>query len=189
MSRFHYLDALRSGAMLVVVAWHLTLLWPVAVPLSDSTGEALDWLMPLTRWSLPLFFLMGGFFGAALTARWGPLGFMRDRVIRVGIPLAIGLVTIIPLTKLVMREALPELGLLGLLKGPMHLWFLWYLLVFYAAWVAVSGTEAVAKVSRALTARIGSPFAPIVLALLSAALIAARRQAPRPAGPWDVPPP
>jgi len=111
MHRLNYLDALRSGAMLVVVLWHVTGSWPAVQPLGPTTMSVIQWPMGLSRWSLVLFFMMAGYFGALLHARWGTARFVRDRLLRIGVPLLVGLVTIVPLTWLIIhRWSLCNLG-------------------------------------------------------------------------------
>jgi len=107
--------------MLVVVVWHLTLSWPRYISLSDSTMDALEWALASTRWSLALFFLMAGFFGAHLLRRWGVARFARDRLRRIGIPLAVGVLVIVPLATPILHAVRPELDPTPV---PAHLWFL-----------------------------------------------------------------
>ena len=57
--------------------------------------------MALSRWSLPLFFLMAGFFGAALLAALGhPAVHAATVCSGSGFPLRVGLVTVVPLSVL-----------------------------------------------------------------------------------------
>ncbi|MDQ3648629.1 MAG: acyltransferase [Actinomycetota bacterium] len=186
MRRLDHLDALRSGAMLVVVLWHVTVLWMFAVPLSPGTMSAIQWPMALSRWSLPLFFLMAGFFGAALLERWGERGFVADRLKRIALPLGVGLVTIVPLSDLVLDHFVPRFA--GLPLGPLHLWFLWYLLLFYAVGMAVLRLPGLAALRRSVGRLLRSRFAAPALALATTALLVAGDQLPSPAGPWIVVP-
>ena len=173
--------------MLVVVLWHVTVLWFFMVPLSPGTMDAIQWPMALSRWSLPLFFLMAGFFGAALLERWGEAGFVRDRLKRIALPLGVCLVTIVPLSNLVLDRAGP--GLAGLPRGSLHLWFLWYLLLFYAGGMAALRLRSVEAGRRYLGILLGSRLAAPVLAAAVTALLAAGDQllSTTPPGLWLVP--
>lgn len=189
MPRHNHLDALRSAAMLIVVVWHVTILWPLFVPLSPSTEAAIRWPLAMSRWSLPLFFLMAGFFGALLLERWGVAAFVKDRLLRIGLPLAVALVTIVPLARLTLSETLPSLERAGFLAGPMHLWFLWYALLFYALSLAVRRIKLPGGTRNGLRDRLASPLAPLALAGLTALLVAAGRELPASTGSWIVPNP
>jgi Acyltransferase family len=124
--------------MLAVALWHVTVLWFFAVPLSEATASLIEWPMTLAR-SLSLFFLMAGFFGAALYARWGLKRFTRDRLKRIALPLVVGLATIVPVTALLLDDMLSGTPLRA---GAMHLWFLWYVVLFYAALPLLLKSEA-----------------------------------------------
>ncbi len=104
---------------------------------------------------MPTFFVLAGFFTALLIEKRGLWGTYKNRASRILAPLAAGIVTILPLTGLLMidfmlsarfgthdlipdREALRVLGQEIAAKGvptgrPMlgHLWFLYYLCFFY----------------------------------------------------------
>ncbi len=165
MRRQAHLDALRSGAMLAVALWHVTVLWFFAVPLSEATASLIEWPMTLAR-SLSLFFLMAGFFGAALYARWGLKRFTRDRLKRIALPLVVGLATIVPVTALLLDDMLPGTPLRA---GAMHLWFLWYVVLFYAAIPLLLPSRAGAALRHWLVRLLRSPLAVLVLAAVTAA--------------------
>jgi glucans biosynthesis protein C len=189
VKRYHHLDALRAAAMLVVVVWHLTNAWMLGVPLSDTTSTALEWVLAVSRWSLPLFFLMAGFFGAALLKRWGPKDFAVDRLTRIGLPLAVGMWTIVPLSTLAFREA----GAVPVhANGPaqlLHLWFLWYVLLFYAAALVATRLSALDHVRRWVERLLASSVAVPVLALLTLGLMFIGRRLAWPATDWYIPEP
>jgi len=84
---------------------------------------------------MPLFFALSGYLAARAVARRGGAASARERLLRLGIPLLIALVTVIPLINLVV-------GLYGRTSGggpftlgdvffvrPLHLWFLVYLII------------------------------------------------------------
>ena len=95
---------------------------------------------------MPVFYVLAGFFAALLYARRGAGGFVRNRVIRILVPFAVGWAVLFPVVKVLALWAMsldgptanPQESLqiftwrevLGRLD-PMHLWFLEYLLFFY----------------------------------------------------------
>lgn len=174
--------------MLVVVLWHVTVLWMLAVPLSPSTMSAIQWPMALSRWSLPLFFMMAGFFGAKLHARWGTARFARDRLLRIGLPLLVGLVTIVPVTWLLLNKYVSA-GADLFRGGPLHLWFLYYVLLFYALVLALPHLPGVAWLRRGLVAVLRCALAVPVLAAFTTALVFAVDQLPPGPPVWLVPQP
>lgn len=104
---------------------------------------------------MPTFFVLAGFFGALLVEKRGLRGMGRDRVLRVLAPLAAAVLLILPVTGLLMidfmlgarfgtydfipnLEAMKAFALEMAAKGvPVdkpalaHLWFLYYLCMFY----------------------------------------------------------
>ena len=149
--RYHDLDALRAAAMLLGIVLHAALfLVPDAWPVLDKrASEALpydDIVNVIHGFRMPVFFLLSGFFTAMLWQRRGLRGLLRQRLQRVGLPLAVGCVTIIPLSSWVwtvttgydLSADFPRetptivmaagVWLLSWLESFHHLWFLWHLL-------------------------------------------------------------
>ena len=64
----------------------------------DDSGSGLLWLFVafVHGFRMPLFFLLSGFFTPMLWRRRGLRFLIKHRLQRIGIPLAIGLFTIIP---------------------------------------------------------------------------------------------
>jgi len=188
MHRLNYLDALRSGAMLVVVLWHVTGSWPAVQPLGPTTMSVIQWPMGLSRWSLVLFFMMAGYFGALLHARWGTARFVRDRLLRIGVPLLVGLVTIVPLTWLIIHRWSANAALFP--EGALHLWFIYYVLLFYAAVLALPHLPGMAWLRRRLVTLLRSAVAvPVLAAITMALVLAAGLLPPAPAAVWAIPHP
>ena len=154
--------------MLVVVVWHVTAFWPEYSPLGDSTTEALEWALAALRWSLALFFLLAGFFGAQLLRRWGTARFIRDRLRRIGIPLAVGILAIVPLAKPILAVVRPEFDAPDV---PAHLWFLWYVLFLYGVAIVLLRVPWLDRVGAATARLVASPLAVPVLAVVTAALL------------------
>jgi glucans biosynthesis protein C len=151
--RLHGLDAVRGFALLLGIALHAAqpyiagLPWIVLEAPSDTLAGV--WYT-IHMFRMPLFFLIAGFFGRMMLERRGRAGFVKDRSRRILVPLVVGL----PIVMLVTGGAM-ALGLLaaggdlsslkppapppGVVRGGVlgsinliHLWFLYYLVLFYA---------------------------------------------------------
>jgi peptidoglycan/LPS O-acetylase OafA/YrhL len=98
---------------------------------------------------MPVFYVLAGFFAALLLQRRGTVGFLRNRLLRVLVPFAAGWTVLFPLVaalavagaSLDVPGASPLAGAVRLFSSldvlhrrpdPMHLWFLEYLLLYYA---------------------------------------------------------
>ncbi|GAB4545583.1 MAG: acyltransferase family protein [Phycisphaerales bacterium] len=98
--RLHDLDALRAFAMLLGIVLHALLSftgqwWIVR---DTSSSPLFQWIVEAIHgFRMPLFFLLSGFFTAMLWNRRGPADLLRQRTLRIVLPLMIGMVTIIPL--------------------------------------------------------------------------------------------
>jgi glucans biosynthesis protein C len=153
-TRYHSLDALRAGALLLGIVLHATMSflpgfgdvgWPI-VDASPSTTLAVVYFV-IHIFRMALFFLIAGFFARLLVVRLGPSGFCKQRLRRIGLPLLAAMVVILPLSLvplvLVVRShSAPGSGAAAMLRpeGGIawgHLWFLYLLLLFDAALVVV----------------------------------------------------
>lgn len=178
MVRYHSLDALRASMMLLGVVLHSMASYSTA-PIGDSwpfrdTHTGAYFLLPMLvihLFRMPAFFAVAGFFAAFLYARDGAAGFARNRATRVLLPLVIFWATVGPLVLLGFYFAITRGGLMtgdALVAqtrdsfkwselSPMHLWFLWYLVIFYAVSLAalrVTGRRSVpADLAERLTTR------------------------------------
>lgn len=174
--RLHHLDHLRALAMLAGVFFHAALAYsplmsgffPTADRQNSAWVDGFAWGLHLVR--MPLFFLVAGFFAAWVLEQRGGAALLRQRVRRIGVPflvawplvwisLSAGIVWAAanvqqpsPLLAMV-REwmAMPDPP-----QGPppttMHLWFLYYLLLFGVLhWVG--RTFALGRLGRWLMAR------------------------------------
>lgn len=118
--------------------------WP-----HDPTGnsEFLDWLYQFIHYfRMPLFFMVAGFFARFVIHKSGEKYFVRQRIRRILIPFVVGVILLVPISlfpfnyykfhfiqQLNTGEALKE-SLLQMFhwNGLLHLWFLYYLIIFYA---------------------------------------------------------
>ena len=161
--RLHALDLVRAGALLLGIVFHAAIpflpefdLWLV---LDQVRSRPVGWLtFTLHTFRMTTFFLLAGYFGRMLLVRRGASGFIRDRSKRILAPLVIFWLPVLLLYGLALALAvylgatpagseLAEPPALTVDAWPlMHLWFLYVLLILYAAVLIVR--SAVAAVDR-----------------------------------------
>jgi peptidoglycan/LPS O-acetylase OafA/YrhL len=98
-TRRHDLDALRAFAMLLGIGLHATLSFmdfPWVVQDRSRAPELGYVVSAIHGFRMPLFFLLSGFFTAMLWRKRGLGGLLKQRAIRIALPLALGCVTIVP---------------------------------------------------------------------------------------------
>jgi glucan biosynthesis protein C len=154
--RYHALDALRAAMMLLGLVLHsaasytarpLGAAWPYHDAQTSAWFDLVVFFIHLFR--MPVFFMVAGFFGALLFYRDGPGGMAGNRLRRVLAPLALAWVILYPLTVAGFVFALGRGATAGapgweyvtsgtFLTRPnlIHLWFLYDLLLLYAAALA-----------------------------------------------------
>lgn len=152
-TRLHYFDNLRALAMILGVFFHAALaysnithnLWPAADSQQSALVDPIIWFTHLFR--MPLFFLIAGFFVAYMVTRRGIRGMLANRTKRLLIPFIIFLplctLAVIagilwaarniqnksPVLEMV-AHALANPGTQPPPPSTMHLWFLYYLVLF-----------------------------------------------------------
>lgn len=150
--REHHWDALRALLMLLGIPYH--------VALTYQLGEGQMWIVNAHEgvagfteiaqfihiFRMPVFFAIAGYFTALLLARRAPGTWLKGRLRRLAIPLAISLVTLSPLLNIACE--LSNFSLDGALKSWVHnssqsggywvrhLWFL-IVLLYYSAIAAM----------------------------------------------------
>ena len=159
--RYYGLDALRGGMMLLGIILHAATFYlaapPPHVPIQADPDNSLvmDAIFDLIHsFRMPCFFVLAGFFTALLVEKRGPMGAWRNRLARIGAPLVVAILTLLPLVllfaldfavavqlgKFVLIPDMADIEVLrersaarGMPQGIplMHLWFLLYLLYFY----------------------------------------------------------
>ncbi|MES2443144.1 MAG: acyltransferase family protein [Pseudomonadota bacterium] len=100
MERHYGMDWLRIGAFALLILYHVGMVfvpWPFAV----KTAAPAEWVaIPMlftNAWRLMLLFVVSGFASRALYARSaGVRAFVRNRNLRLLVPLAFGIVVIVP---------------------------------------------------------------------------------------------
>ncbi len=148
--RRHELDAVRAFAMLLGVALHALLTfipdeWPVQDRTAGFHGPWEEILLAIHGFRMPAFFLLSGFFTAMLWRHLGLPALIRHRLLRVALPLALGMVTVGPAMDWVAARALgSEAKGFSVRELPSrlgefhHLWFLWMLLWLLAGFLVVA---------------------------------------------------
>ena len=194
--RLHHLDALRASAMLLLIPYHGSrYIWKGQVNKKED-GQPLEQIIWYVHaWHMPLFFLVSGYLLAMALERSGAERQATNRITRLGIPLAIGMVTIIPLTNLLLawtdpgrpvggRERTTDVATLFNWR-PLHLWFLNYLLaaslILIVAWVVLRRAEIRTAISRGFRAAVGSPLAVPALSVCTGLLLSLSTY-------WQAPP-
>ncbi|MEN8864180.1 MAG: acyltransferase family protein [Akkermansiaceae bacterium] len=99
--RYHFLDGLRSGAMLLGLVLHGVLSFSgMGAWLAMDVKTAPEVIFPFMDWihgfRMPLFFLVSGFFTAMMWRKRGMEGLVKQRLLRVGVPLVLGVIVIFP---------------------------------------------------------------------------------------------
>jgi len=98
-TRRHDLDALRAFAMLLGIALHAALSFmdfPWVVQDRVRAPEFGFAVSAIHGFRMPLFFLLSGLFTAMLWRKRGLGGLLKQRAMRIALPLALGCVTIVP---------------------------------------------------------------------------------------------
>ena len=153
--RLHSLDAVRAFALLLGIALHaaasfvparFNLEWVVA---DNSPSYALMPLMSAIHlFRMTLFFFIAGFFAHLSYHRKGADAFARDRLTRIALPFVVGWCVMMPLIRYLGQLGHQQNGVASEISlwpsadkwasGELsltHLWFLYYLMVFYVVFV------------------------------------------------------
>ena len=159
--RYHGLDALRGGMMMLGIVVHAAAMYVTMAPpglpfIADQNRSPLmDVIVVFIHsFRMPTFFVLAGFFAALLVEKRGLWGTYRNRGARVLAPFVAGMLTVLPVALVFMvdfaifakygvHRAWPaqedierlqrDMKALGAPEGIFlgHLWFLYYLLYFY----------------------------------------------------------
>ncbi|WP_346320644.1 acyltransferase family protein [Chitinophaga sp. YIM B06452] len=156
-ARIYSMDALRALAMFLGVALHAAMPFTVKdfpgfyhdPSYSNIAFDLTYFLIHIFR--MQLFYLIAGFFFRLLYQKIGAIAFMKHRAQRILLPFIAGLIFILPLTYLPgVYERVTEGGAhftgadaaaifrdIIIWRGPLHLWFLYYLMIMYLAGLAM----------------------------------------------------
>jgi peptidoglycan/LPS O-acetylase OafA/YrhL len=182
--RLHALDAVRAFALLAGIVLHATMSFFLPIPapdVSQSTALAvLFYVLHIFRMSA--FYLIAGFFARMLLERRGVHAFVRDRARRIVIPMIGGWIVLAPLligtivwgvTRTFGSEIPPEFEQTPSGFPLLHLWFLYYLCIFYVlALAAIRVADTVvdrngrlrAWLDRVMAGAVRGHFAPLLFA-------------------------
>ena len=137
--RIHSLDFLRAFALLMGVLLHVLMLFLEPFDGSEPRLGASIMFIWIHTWRMPLFMLLAGFFTALSLSKRDVGNYALNRLIRLGVPILL-LWAVIPAIDEGTSDIfkLPELISWVLYDVPFtlrldHLWFLYYLLIFYGA--------------------------------------------------------
>lgn len=186
--RLHGLDALRGAALLLGVVLHAslsylpTVIWPFADEQTSPAATVIFFAIHLFR--MTTFFLIAGLFAHMLLQRRGIWGFIRDRLGRIAGPL-FGLWWVVfpaVIAVFIWKAAIDNGGTIPTGGPPpppltfetfplLHLWFLWVLLILYAAFLLLrtpfallDRDGAVGRLVDRLTGALIGPWTPAVMA-------------------------
>lgn len=187
--RSHHLDAIRVSAILLLIPYHAARY----VQKGDGGAEIVDAVVWFVHtWHMPLFFAISGFLAASALRRSTAVRQLRARFRRLGLPLAVGMLTVVPLANFLVIGAaalwprkgeLPpkrELDIANVFSlSPRHLWFIAYLLMIsliaIGVWLALQRAPGLgAALNRGFRALMRSWWAVPVLASISAAILSTK---------------
>jgi len=145
------IDALRAAVTLLLVFHHSAITYGAIggwyykeiAPSISLSGVLLILFCTVNQaWFMGLFFLLSGYFTPPAFDRHGAAGFVRERVIRLGIPLLVYFLLLYPLTEALAQTAKGRSFISVFVYQWMHarfepgpLWFAEALLIFAAVWL------------------------------------------------------
>ncbi len=173
--REHYWDTLRAALMLLGIPYHVALSYRPGqtwIVRSDEGIIAFTWLADIIHYfRMPAFFIIAGYFSALLLARRVPSVWLKGRAVRLAVPFAVTIITLVPIMNLACEfsnlpysRALSSFVWNSSHSGGYwvrHLWFIVVLLYLSAAsaWlVMLRPGLAQALVPERLDARLGKYF-------------------------------
>lgn len=151
-SRYGSLDALRAFCMFLGVLLHAAMaymIFPYEKSIKDPLHQHIAYdvsFFLIHGFRMQLFYIIAGFFFRLLYLKIGEAAFIKHRIQRIFLPFLVGLFTILPITflpgvvqdvtnggaHLTMGDIQQIVRDIFVWRGPLHLWFLYYLLLFYA---------------------------------------------------------
>jgi glucan biosynthesis protein C len=195
--RYHGLDAVRGWVLTLGVLFHAALsflpgpqVWIVMDASRSVELSVMFYVLHIFR--MTVFFVLAGFFARMLLEKRGVGGFIKNRLTRIGIPLAsawpIVLTAFIAVIVWVSIRANGGVPIENPEPPPpltaetfpwLHLWFLYVLLIFYAVALLLRGLVALVDRGGAFRARVVDPIvrilagpgAPVIMAIPVAALL------------------
>lgn len=167
-SRLFFIDHLRAALVILVVLHHVAMVYGASAPFyyveppfTDPQAFTVLLVFALVNqaWFMGAFFFLAGYFTPGSFDRKGPGSFLKDRLLRLGIPLIIFIFVLNPISdlgKYLMPASLtgitdpPTLQAYPDLIGLGPLWFVAMLLIFgfgYAAWRRLTRNRTLSSMS------------------------------------------
>lgn len=98
-TRRHDIDALRVIAFALLILYHVGMFYVAEWDWHVKSAYLSEWLQVpmnfLNRWRMPLLFLLSGIAIGLFDPRRGPWRFVRERTVRLLLPLAFGILTVV----------------------------------------------------------------------------------------------
>ncbi|MDM0104130.1 acyltransferase family protein [Variovorax sp. J22R24] len=180
-NRRHDIDALRALAFLLLILYHVGMYYVAGWPWHIKSPHAAEWLrwpmVVVNVWRMDLVFLVSGVAFGFLGRGMAPLGLIRQRALRLLLPLAFGMAVVVPYQAYAQGVAngLVEPGFAAfmtryLVGGPWpkgafdgsdfpmtwnHLWYLPYLFTYTAVTVLLMPLMRTAPIQRLRSAFTG----------------------------------
>jgi glucans biosynthesis protein C len=148
--RINGFDALRAVAMWLGVILHTIIVYKAEAepnwPHEPGSYNALNWVYSFIHiFRMPLFYMVAGFFSCMVIQKKGITDFLKQRAKRILIPFIAGVLLIVPLSLFpfsinhyyyeqhlgFMNAVQKSISEVFKWKGLAHLWFLYYLIIFY----------------------------------------------------------
>ena len=161
-SRLYFIDHLRAVLLIFVVLHHVAMVYGASAPFyyveppfadPEAFKQLLVFALSNQAWHMGAFFLLAGYFTPRSFDKKGSRVFLRDRLIRLGIPLIVYLFILNPIAglgvylmpgELTGIATAPTLEIYPQLIGLGPLWFVAMLLIFsfaYVGWRSLSGSH------------------------------------------------
>jgi glucan biosynthesis protein C len=167
--RIHSMDAVRAIAMLLGIVLHASISYKLTPsppwPADDSVHSIFyNYLyLFIHSFRMQLFFLVAGFFARFLYLKIGKKAFVRHRIDRIVKPFIICLIVIAPLSMLpffyyqyallhpglpFFQSLIPVMHFMLKWNGMIHLWFLYFLIIFYIVMLVMLWVNQYISISR-----------------------------------------
>jgi glucan biosynthesis protein C len=186
-ARLNGFDALRSVAMWLGVLLHALIAYKLVPEFGwptdpSSRSSFFNWVYDFIHsFRMPLFFMVSGFFTRLVIEKKGFSFFARQRGQRIVLPFVIGALVIVPVTMIpfhyytftVDNGLAPDIALgksirgIFVWSGLAHLWFLYYLILYYlGTYLVVKLLAPIRKKSDSAGTGIQTPFVLVVLLII-----------------------
>ncbi|MEM7229079.1 MAG: acyltransferase family protein [Planctomycetota bacterium] len=135
LPRRHEIDAIRSIALLLLIAYHVFVAFQPFAPWVEFIGyeQTLDdaWFIGelINPWRIPVLFLISGITAGYLLQNRSINDLVRPRLMRLVPPLVVAVLLIAPISPALYHVSIDETP--RYIPQPLHLWFVWNLVVYF----------------------------------------------------------